>query len=105
MSIDGSKCRIPKAAERDLLRRYPSNCTSDVMSWANVELGTPAPDYPSGVGEGEHLGRLTLDFVMQNIDIEAQRAMGLTKYDSDQEGLQKRERQMLQNANAILGFV
>lgn len=66
--------------------------------------GTPAPDFPSGVGESEHLGRLTPDFVMQNIDIEAQRAMGLTKYDTHQKGLQERERQVLQHANSILGF-
>ncbi len=56
------------------------------------------------MGESEHLGRLTPDFVMQNIDIEAQRALGLTKYDSAQKGLQERERQVLQNANSILGF-
>jgi hypothetical protein len=67
-------------------------------------LGTPAPDYPSGMGESEHLGRLTPDFVMQNIDVEAQRAMGLTRYDSDQKGLQERERQVLQKANSLLGF-
>lgn len=39
-------------------------------------VGTPAPDFPSGIGESEHLGRLTPDFVMQHIDVEAQRAMG-----------------------------
>lgn len=66
--------------------------------------GTPAPDFPSGIGESEYLGRLTPDFVMQNIDIQAQRAMGLAKYDSDQKGLQERERQALENANSILGF-
>ena len=41
---------------------------------------------------------------MQNIDVEAQRAMGLTRYDAEQKGLPKRERQMLQRANEILGF-
>ena len=56
------------------------------------------------MGESQHLGRLTPDFVMQNIDIEAQRAMGLTRYDAGQKGLLERERQMLQRANEILGF-
>ena len=41
---------------------------------------------------------------MQYIDIEAQRAMGLTRYDADQNGLLERERQTLQMANDILGF-
>lgn len=66
--------------------------------------GTPAPDFPSGIGESEHLGRLTPDFVMQNIDIQAQRAMGLTKYNTDQKDLPERERQVLHTANSILGF-
>ena len=41
---------------------------------------------------------------MQNSDIEAQRAMGLTGYDTNQNGLLARERQTLQRANDILGF-
>lgn len=41
---------------------------------------------------------------MQNIDVEAQRAMGLTGYDAGQKGLLERERQTLQRANEILGF-
>ena len=41
---------------------------------------------------------------MQNIDIDAQRAMGLMRYDADQKGLLERERQILQRANEILGF-
>ena len=70
-----------------------------------VLSGTPAPDFPSGVGESEHLGRLTPDFIMRNINIDAQRAMGLAKYDQDRRDLPKEDRQMLQRANKILGFV
>ena len=70
-----------------------------------AHLGTPGPDFPSGVGESQHLGRLTTDFVMQNTDIEAKRAMGLTAYDAGQKkGLLEREGRMLQRANEILGF-
>ena len=69
-----------------------------------TSTGFPGPDFPSGMGESQHLGRLTPDFVMQNIDVEAQRAMGLTRYDADQKGLRRRERQMLQRSNEILGF-
>ena len=73
---------------------------TDLVSY----VGLPGPDFPSGLGESQHLGRLTPDFVMQNIDIEAQRAMGLTRYHSDQRGLLERERQTLKLANEILGF-
>lgn len=41
---------------------------------------------------------------MQNIDVEAQRALGLTGYDVSQEGLLEGERQTLERANEILGF-
>ena len=41
---------------------------------------------------------------MQSIDMEAQRAMGLTRYDSGQNGLLEQERQTLRRANEILGF-
>ena len=57
------------------------------------------------MGESEHLGRLTPDFVMRNINIDAQRAMGLARFDQERQDLPKEERQMLQRANEILGFV
>lgn len=41
---------------------------------------------------------------MRNTDVEAQRAMGLTRYDTRQNGLLERERRTLQRANEILGF-
>lgn len=41
---------------------------------------------------------------MQNTDIQAQQAMGLLRYDTERKGLPKAERQVLENANAILGF-
>ncbi|KAL8832771.1 MAG: hypothetical protein Q9191_000041 [Dirinaria sp. TL-2023a] len=67
--------------------------------------GAPGPDFPSGVGETQHVGRLTPDFVMQNITPEAQRAMGLAKYETgDRPGISSGERKMLERANEILGF-
>jgi RNA polymerase-interacting CarD/CdnL/TRCF family regulator len=41
---------------------------------------------------------------MQNISIDAQRAMGLAKYDQDRKDIPPTERQMLETANQILGF-
>ncbi|KAI4166084.1 MAG: hypothetical protein LQ342_000515 [Letrouitia transgressa] len=66
--------------------------------------GTPAPDFPTGEGESKHRGRLTIDYVMENISREAQQAMGLMKYDSELSGLPVRERRTMKRANEILGF-
>ena len=66
--------------------------------------GTPGPDYPSGLGESQHMGRLSPDFVMRNTDVSAQQAMGLSRFDSTRGGLREPERQMLRKANEILGF-
>ena len=66
--------------------------------------GTPGPDFPSGKGESQHRGRLTSDYVMQNIKLEAQQAMGLAKFPADKRGVLDGENRMLQRANEILGF-
>ena len=42
---------------------------------------------------------------MQNIGLEAQRAMGLAKYEADDvSGIPSQERAILKKANEILGF-
>ena len=42
---------------------------------------------------------------MHNIGLEAQRAMGLAKYDANNvSGVPSQEREMLKRANEILGF-
>ncbi|KAI4125292.1 MAG: hypothetical protein LQ338_004338 [Usnochroma carphineum] len=66
--------------------------------------GTPAPDFPSGEGESQHRGRLTPEYVMKNISVEAQRAMGLAPYDVQEKGIPEPERAVLRKANEILGF-
>lgn len=66
--------------------------------------GRPAPDFPSGEGETQHIGRLTPDFVMQNICTEAKQAMGLAKFDIERKDQRKNERMTLERCNEILGF-
>ncbi|KAI9714559.1 MAG: hypothetical protein M1812_006364 [Candelaria pacifica] len=66
--------------------------------------GTPGPDFPGGKGESEHFGRYTADYVQRTIHSEAQRAMGLTKWDTKEQGLGNGQRRMLKKANQILGF-
>ncbi|KAL8915753.1 MAG: hypothetical protein Q9172_006701 [Xanthocarpia lactea] len=66
--------------------------------------GTPAPDFPSGDGESQHRGRLTTEYVMKNISLKAQRAMGLAAFDIRPQEKSKRERDTLKMANQIPGF-
>ena len=66
--------------------------------------GLPAPDFPSGEGESQHIGRLTADFVMRNIGTEAKQAMGLAKFDIERKDQRKNERVTLERCNEILGF-
>ena len=51
------------------------------------------------------MGRLTPDYVMQNIGLEAQQAMGLAKFPTKRKGVSGGEHYMLTKANEILGFV
>ena len=41
---------------------------------------------------------------METINVDAQRAMGLTAYDAARKGMKETERQTLHHANSILGF-
>lgn len=67
--------------------------------------GLPAPDFPSSnEGESQHRGRLTPEYVMENISPEAQRAMGLVAFPADAKGVLEQERRVMTRANAILGF-
>lgn len=50
------------------------------------------------------MGRLAPDYVMENIGVEAQRAMGLAPYNDNVKGIPTEERRMLEKANQIFGF-
>lgn len=66
--------------------------------------GTPGPDFPGGKGESNHIGWPTKDDVVRNISVEAQQAMGLARFDSEEKSVSRKERNMLDAANRILGF-
>ena len=50
------------------------------------------------------MGHLAPDYVMGNIGVEAQRAMGLASYKTNGQGIPSQERRMLEKANEIFGF-
>ena len=81
---------------------YFISLANQLIIWTTS--GIPPPDYPSGAGESAFRGRLTPDYIMSNIPLEAQRALGLAGYDSSAPGVAATERKMLGRANGILGF-
>lgn len=77
----------------------------------NFMRGVPSPDFPGGVGESAHLGRVTAETVREwvqdgrdGFDEESLRAWGLAPYDSTAAGLSSGQRQVMDMANRRLGF-
>lgn len=73
--------------------------------YSSPSTGTPAPDFPSGPSESEHLGHWMPDYFKANISLKGQRAIGLARFDYEQQRvISEGERKMLTRANEILGF-
>jgi hypothetical protein len=65
--------------------------------------GAPGPDFPGGLGESKHIGRLTAEQFMQSAGKDGLQALGLEAW-SDDRALLDGERRMLEKANEVLGF-
>lgn len=66
--------------------------------------GIPPPDFPGGVGESEHAGRATTQYIEGRVDERGLSSMGLAKIGQlDLERLPGAKK-MLQRANDLLGF-
>ena len=69
--------------------------------------GTPCPDFGGGLGESGHVGRMGVEDVRAadaSEGAEGMRAWGLEAWDSDQEGLTRGQREVMDRSNKILGF-
>ena len=66
--------------------------------------GFPAPDFPGGQGESEHLGRPTIKYMEQHLGSEGLRAMGLEMLDERISSDMPGARRVVQKANSLLGF-
>ncbi|CAI6339659.1 unnamed protein product [Periconia digitata] len=66
--------------------------------------GTPSPDFGGGVGESAHVGRVGAREMVELVQVEGARAMGLAEWDSAEEGLSGAEREVLDRANKVLRF-
>ncbi|THW10027.1 DUF1479-domain-containing protein [Aureobasidium pullulans] len=65
--------------------------------------GTPSPDFPGGVGEGQHVGRAFQEDIAAVSGVDGLRAMGLERFDEGA-GRTPGEKQVMASANRILGF-
>lgn len=65
--------------------------------------GMPGPDFPGGLGESKHSGRLTASDLANTTSKEALRALGLEAW-TDDERFSNYESRMLRRANEVLGF-
>lgn len=63
--------------------------------------GTPAPDFPGGVGESEHVDRPGQDAIPSD---EARQAMGLAKIVEEDDSLTGGAKEAIRLANDILGY-
>lgn len=67
------------------------------------QTGTPSPDFPGGVGEGQHVGRAFQEDIAAVSGVDGLRAMGLERFDEGA-GRTPGEKQVMASANRILGF-
>jgi len=70
----------------------------------NFLRGIPAPDFPGGKGESEHLGRPTASYVQKVAGVDALRAFGMEKWNDEDPSLTEGQCKVLRKANEILGF-
>jgi len=66
--------------------------------------GVPSPDFPGGVGESQHKGRIMASDAAAVSDKAGLRAFGLESWDSRGENLSAGEAEIMRRANEILGF-
>lgn len=72
--------------------------------------GRPGPDFPGGVGEGRHVGRVMAEEVLswtepeQGYTRDSVRAWGLEEFDGDEAGLSAGQKEVIDRANKVLGF-
>lgn len=65
--------------------------------------GTPAPDFPGGNGESEHIGRPTEEYVKRILSSSGRQILGLERLEAV-EGDSPGGKEAIKRANAVLGF-
>ncbi|KAK9473657.1 uncharacterized protein V1510DRAFT_414606 [Dipodascopsis tothii] len=94
---DSSVLYIPACPLTEANARYLKRQRDDFL------VGTPAPDFPGGIGEANHVGRLSVEDVADQVEADGLRAFGLKGWEMDST-LTPGQKAVLAKANDIMGF-
>ncbi|KAK1834047.1 hypothetical protein QBC39DRAFT_389689 [Podospora conica] len=94
---DSSVLYIPVCPTTEASARYVARQRDAFLA------GTPAPDFPGGKGESEHLGRPTVEYILAQAESEGAQALGLGKL-ATCEGESAGGEEAVRRANDVLGF-
>lgn len=95
---DSSVMYIPVCPVTELNAKYTARQRDTFLA------GIPAPDFPGGKGESQHVGRATAEYIAGKTNNLGLSSMGLSKLTKlEGEKLPGAER-MIQRANQLLGF-
>ncbi len=95
---DSSVMYIPVCPTTELNAAYVARQRATFLS------GHPAPDFPGGIGESEHIGRPTAEFVAENTKEGGLESMGLAKLKNAAWEDSAGAKEVIRRANRILGF-
>lgn len=95
---DSSVLYIPACPVTEANIEYVKRQKNDFLK------GIPPPDFPSGKGESEHIGRATDKDLRNYSNEQALRAFGFGKWNTKEENLNYGQRRVLKKANEILGL-
>lgn len=95
---DSSVMYIPVCPNTELNAKYL------VQQRQTFNAGVPAPDFPGGKGESEHIGRATAESVSAIADQLSLASMGLSKLKGLEGQKSSGAEKMIERANQLLGF-
>jgi hypothetical protein len=96
-TTDSSVLYIPVCPTTEESARYVASQRAAFLQ------GTPAPDFPGGVGESKHTGRLTDDYLRKSATPVGLQSVGLEKLVAV-EGETEGGVEAIRRANQVLGF-
>ncbi|KAL4908636.1 hypothetical protein BDW74DRAFT_102303 [Aspergillus multicolor] len=97
---DSSVMYIPSCPLTEANAEYVRRQREDFVN------GVPPPDFPSGKGESQHIGRATEAEIRHSdfVNEEGLRSIGLSRWNAQEAGLTQGQRAVLKRANTILGL-
>ncbi len=89
---------IPVCPTTELNAEYVARQRSEFLE------GFPAPDFPGGNGESDHIGRPGAEYLLKNTGSRGLKSMGLSKLEPMEWEASAGATEVIRKANKILGF-